>query len=146
MSKTRRPNQSNRPSQGEMSPEVLKKFFSNQSKELENRSKELDLVKYDKQQSYNYANRALEVQSEDRKEERQQKNKLIDYGFWIVILLILLFAGFIGGCFYTGNVNLIISILEISAYVIPSVVGGYFYGLNKGKKASMDQNVEFIDD
>ncbi len=56
------------------------------------------------------------------------------YGFWLTTFMLLLLAVFVTGCIYTDNINIIISVLKVAAYIIPSAIGGYFMGLNKGKK------------
>ncbi|HCY80258.1 MAG TPA: hypothetical protein DHV22_00910 [Xanthomarina gelatinilytica] len=45
-------------------------------------------------------------------------------------------AAFVGGCIYTDNIAIIVSVLKVMAYVLPSAIGGYFVGFNRGKKSS----------
>lgn len=63
------------------------------------------------------------------------------YGFWLTIIVLILLAALVGVCIYTDNIAVIISGLKVIAYVLPSLIGGYFVGLNRGKKYSYAETV-----
>lgn len=73
-----------------------------------------------------------------RKEKRSQVTLFMKYGFWLTIVLLILVALFTYGCIVTKNVHIIVSGLKVVAFVFPSAIGGYFIGLNKGKKQSQE--------
>ena len=125
------------PQSGEkLSIDLIAQFLQNQTEELKNQSQEIELRKLNEQNAYNYGCKALEAQKEDRKEQRSQITLFMKYGFWLTIIILVLATAFVGGCIYTDNIGLIVSVLKVIAYIVPSAVGGYFIGLNKGKKSS----------
>jgi len=125
---------------GGLSTDLIKKFIENQSQELTNESQEIELKKLNEKNGYDYACKALEAQKEDRKEHRKQVTLFMKYGFWLTIVFLIFLALFVWACIYTDNIHIIISVLKVSAYMIPSAVGGYFIGLNKGKKVHKGNN------
>ncbi|MBC6409648.1 MAG: hypothetical protein GDA42_04205 [Ekhidna sp.] len=125
--------------------ELIAQFLENQSKELENATKEIELKKFNEQNAFEYGCKALETQKEDRKEQRTQLTLFMKYGFWLTIFVLLLMSVFVAGCIYTNNINIIVSVLKAIAYVLPSVVGGYFIGLNRGRKSSRDTHSTYAE-
>lgn len=128
--------------------ELIDKFLTNQSLELKNQSQENELRKLNESNSYDYACKALEAQKEDRKESRQQATLFMKFGFALTVIILILAALFIYYCISTGNISLLYSILKGLALVVPSLLSGYFYGLNRGKKISQKdaQTFEVIDE
>lgn len=114
--------------------ELVAHFLQNQTQELKNTSQEIKLRKLNEKNAYEYGCRALEAQKQDRKDQRAQTTLFMKYGFWLTIIILLLFSSFFTICAYTDNIHIVVSILKVMAYIIPSAVGGYFIGLNKGKK------------
>ena len=115
--------------------ELITQFLQNQAEELKNQSREIDLRKLNEQNAYNYACKALEAQKQDRKEQRSHVALFMKYGFWLTIVLLILAACFVGACIYTDNVAIIVSVLKVLAYIIPTAIGSYFFGHNRGKKS-----------
>lgn len=116
--------------------DLVNQFLENQSKELDNATQEIELKKLNEQNAFAYGCKALDAQKEDRKEQREQMTLFMKYGFWLTIVILILMAAFVGGCIYTDNIAIIVSVLKVMAYVLPSAIGGYFVGLNRGKKSS----------
>lgn len=143
---------SNKPNQGSGGPpiDLINQFLENQRKELDNATQEIELKKLNEQNAYNYGCKALEAQKEDRREQRSQTTLFMKYGFVLTIILLVLISAFVAGCIYTGNISIIVSVLKVAAYILPSAVGGYFIGLNRGKKSSNGNNqpsyAEVVDD
>lgn len=130
--------QANDHKQNHSSPplELITQFLENQRKELGNATQEIELKKINEQNAYDYACKALEAQKEDRKEQRAQMTLFMKYGFWLTIVVLALLAVFVTGCILTDNIHIIVSVLKIMAYMLPSAIGGYFVGLHRGKKSS----------
>lgn len=117
-------------------PSLVTQFLENQKQELQNDFQEIELKKSDQQNAYDYGCKALNIQQEDRKEHRSQITLFMKYGFWLIIFILILLSLFVAGCIYTNNIHIIISVLKVIAYILPSAMGGYFLGFNRGKKAS----------
>lgn len=134
-------------SSGEPPPtELITQFLQNQSEELKNQSREIELRKINEQNGYNYACKALEAQRKDREAQRGQVSLFMKYGFWLTMVILLLAATFVVGCIYTDNVALIVSVLKVLAYIVPTAIGGYFLGHNRGKKsATHDKPAEYTE-
>lgn len=129
--------------------DLIHRFLENQSKELEIHTEEVGLRKLNEQNAYEYSCKALEAQKEDRKEQRAQTTLFMKYGFWLTIVILILISVFIGGCIYTDNIFIIVSVLKVMAFIFPSAIGGYFIGLNRGKKHSRSTEssyAEVVDD
>ena len=124
---------------------LITQFLENQRIELDNNSQEIELKKLNEQHAFEYGIKALEAQKEDRKEQRAQTTLFMKYGFRLTIFVLILISVFVGGCIYTDNINIIISVLKVFAYIFPSAIGGYFIGLNKGKKSSQSNNVSYAE-
>lgn len=127
----------------EFPTQLIDKFLSNQSLELKNQSQENELRKLNESNSYDYACKALEAQKEDRKESRQQATLFMKFGFVLTIMILILTSIFIYYCINSGNISLLYSILKGLALMIPTLLGGYFYGLNRGKKISQKESQSF---
>ncbi|MBC6400242.1 MAG: YrzE family protein [Ekhidna sp.] len=124
---------------------LIAQFLENQSKELENATQEIKFKELNEKNAFKYASKALEAQKEDRREERDQLTLFMKYGFWLTVLVLLLMSVFVAGCIYTNNINIIVSILKVIAYVLPSAIGGYFIGLNRRKKSSRDTHSTYAE-
>lgn len=122
---------------------LIEQFLSNQARELANHSEEIELRKLNEKNSFAYATKALEAQKQDRKEEREHKASFMKYGFWLTVVILILTALFVAGCMYTDNMSIVVSGLKVLAYMLPGTVGGYFIGLNKGKKSRNVQSVDY---
>ncbi|WP_286760925.1 hypothetical protein [Salegentibacter sp. UBA1130] len=124
--------------------ELIREFLSNQSKELSNQKEEIELRKLNEKNAYSYGCKALEVQQQDRKESREQATSFMKYGFALTIVVLLLLSAFVGGCIYTGNIGLIVSVMKVLAYVVPSTLGGYFIGINRGRKKGRNESSDSV--
>ena len=118
--------------------ELITQFLQNQAEELKIQAQEIELRKLNEKNGFDYSCKALEVQKEDRKEQREQITTFMKYGFRLTIFILVLGALFVGACIYTDNINLIVSVLKVVAYIVPSALGGYFLGFNRGKKSSVN--------
>ena len=65
------------------------------------------------------------------------------YRFWLTIVILFLIAIFIGGCIYTNNVDIVVSVLKVFAYIVPTAIGSYFVGLTRGKKSRQNNNTNY---
>lgn len=126
--------------------DLLNRFLVNQSKELENESKMIDFRKKNDEFGHTYAMEALKRQSEDRAETRTQRTLFMKYGFWLTIVAFLLFASFIGTCFYTGNVDLVYTFGKWVLIILPVLTSGYFIGLNRGKKSENNSEAQEVEE
>lgn len=124
---------------------LVKQFLENQSKELQNHAQDIELKKLNEKNGYDYACKALDAQKLDRKERRSQITLFMKYGFWLTIIILLLVSCFVGVCVYTDNVGIIVSSMKVIAYILPSALGGYFFGLNRGKKSSGSSGASYAE-
>jgi len=125
--------------------ELLDQFISNQKDQLQLQLKELELRELSEKNTYDYSLKALEAQKEDRKEERRHQRTFMQYGFWLTIIVLFLVAGFVGACIYTGNIGIVVSALKVIAYIVPSLIGGYFIGLHRGRKKAEEEESDIVE-
>jgi len=126
--------------------ELINKIFESQDKEMAIRKQELALAEKEQEQSFKYATKALEFQAQDRIDERKIDKTKLNYGFYYALAILIFFGLFVFGCFYTDNVNLIVSIIKGLALIIPSSFGGYYFGFAKGKKTSQEEGYEILEE
>lgn len=122
--------------------EMVNQFLHNQSIELENATQEIELRKLNEQNAFNYSCKALEAQQKDRTEQRAQTTLFMKYGFWMTVIILIISSLFVLVCIYTDNIAIVVSVMKVIAYILPSAIGGYFIGLNKGKKSN-DNGVSY---
>lgn len=113
------------------SEETLAKLLELQTKELSLRAQEFGLRQKELDHSAKYAEKALEAQVEDRKDERdhqerQSRNKLIAIGIVTVIVL-----GFAGWALYLNKDAIVLEALKLIGSAVIGFGGGYFYGRNR---------------
>ncbi len=116
--------------------DLVKQFLENQADELTNDKERIELEKQNQKHGFDYAVRALEAQREFTSGQRTQQTLFIKYGFALTVIVLLLLGGFTAVCIFTGNQHILIATLKIIAYVLPSSVGGYFFGHYRGRRAA----------
>ncbi len=111
--------------------EALQRFFENQSKELQVRSKEFALRERELDHAAKYSQKALDAQLEDRKDARAMRLKEGTTKYKAVVVLVVLVLGFGGYALYLNKDAIVIEAVKIAGIAVAGFFGGYHYGRNK---------------
>lgn len=118
--------------------DILRSFVENQRLELSLNKERIELQKKQIEYSHLYALKALDVQKQDRNEERQNSLKVQRNLFFIIGVVLFLLLAFGVLCLWLNKDEILKELIKIIGYsVIPSV-GSYFYGLYKGKNKTSE--------
>lgn len=127
-------------------PEMVERIIEVQSREIHVKNKELDvkaheleLLKQKDTNQYQFALASLEAQRDDREAERAHIRRMTKGVIGVVCLALLLLAGTIGSCIFTGNGALAVEILKALGYLVAGGFGGWGIGRKGTKKESSDE-------
>ncbi len=124
-------------------PDLFRKMLDNQASELELRNEELELRKREQEATRQYAEKALEMQAQDRREDRTFHRGLSAklFGFLITVLLIVV-AGF---CYalYLNKDQVVMEIVKAVVYLGAGGVGGYSAKSIKVAKEEKEEDDEY---
>lgn len=126
----------------QLPPALIQQFLDQQTKELGIRTEELALRKRELDSSYQYAEKALNAQVEDRRDERlarrsSRRDRLV--AFVGVLLLVLLFFGWL---LYIGKDEFALEVLKALLFLLTGGTGGYYAGKNQARSAPVDTTPE----
>jgi hypothetical protein len=114
--------------------ELLDKFLDNQGKELQLRSQQLALKQQEDQNSFAFSNQALQVQAQDRKEQREFYLQQQKYTLIMLAFISSLFFGLIGYALHSGKMDFAIELVKAIIYLVSGGLGGYGYARIKQSK------------
>jgi CRISPR/Cas system CSM-associated protein Csm4 (group 5 of RAMP superfamily) len=111
-----------------LSPELFEKFLSQQGQEIVFRKEKLELEKQQDKHSYEFAQKSLSAQVDDREKERiasrtGRRDRMAFAG-----LVLLLFFGFLFYTLYLGKDDFAKEVLKALAFLSAGALGGYATG------------------
>ena len=123
--------------------DMLQQFLENQEREIELKTRELELQKQVQQHNFEYANTALQAQANDRKitlehASRSRRESML----WVIAIALIIF-GFASYALYLGKDRIVEVVIQAIAFVIVGG-GGYEVGKRSGRGKSAPK--EDIDD
>ena len=122
----------------EINPELFKQFLENQKRELELKARDIELVKQRDNNNFEWAKKSLDVQAEDRKQERAYRIRATR-NFFILIGIIV--AGVIALLAFAIAMNKEQVALEVVKAVIFALGGGAGgYAIGKQRKVESPQD------
>ena len=114
-------------------PAFIEKWLDNQSKEIENRHRELELRKQTDNNNFEYAKLALDTKADDTRDERehdsQQHKRILRFAGTMAVVLI----GFLIYCLETGKDTFAIEILKAAIFIASGGFGGYALGARQSQ-------------
>lgn len=111
-----------------LAPDVVKQLADNQAHELQIRADELALKRQENEHNFEYAQKLLAAQLEDRKHQRTADIQSHASRFRYVTLLTIVACFFIGYLAYINKEALALELLKAAVYLAGGAIGGYFYG------------------
>jgi hypothetical protein len=115
-------------------------FIELQDKELSVRSQEIESNGKEMQLYYELAKQNDRSDVEDRKDERVNNQNTLTKVLIFLAFSIVLAIGSLDYALYLGKDEIVTEIIKAIIYIGPSVFGGYFAGLNQGKKQNSDKS------
>lgn len=112
-------------------PDVVSQLAQNQARELQLRAEELQLKKQQDQNSFEYAQQALGVQSADRRESREVYKQTRRDTFVFITVLSVIGIGAIVTFLAMGYDAIAMEIIKGAVLLAGGATGGYFYGKSK---------------
>ena len=125
--------------------ELIRQFVENQRMESELRKEDIELKKQQLSLSHQYALQLLQAQKEDLADQRKYAQKAISKNIIVVFGLLIILLLFGGYCVWIGKDELLKEIFKMLIVALPTAIGGYFYGYNRGKnkqRESYPQEIE----
>ena len=122
----------------EIQTELLQQFLLNQSKELEIRSRELELQHKTEDHNFEYAKSALAAQVEDRKASRDHVYTTKKSMYFFIFGLSLLILAILGYALYLGKDNIALEIIKPIIFLLSGGAGGYAIGKSMTSKQKED--------
>jgi hypothetical protein len=120
----------------QLSPEIAKQIVDNQTKELDLRQREIVLSKESNERQFEFANKQIEAQERDRKDERRYHEKRFIYaliGAFFVVVVVCLFFGY---CLALGKEQIVVELFKALCYGGSFGAGGFAWGHSKGKSSN----------
>ena len=124
-----------------LSPAVVDRIVSNQTKDLELREKEIEQSKLAQSNDHEFALASLKAQAEDRADERKHEANNTKYYLGFAVLVILGLFGLFALAISKGKDQIVMEVLKVIMYVGAGGLGGYSWG-SKGKNSSKNSDNE----
>lgn len=122
------------------SSEMIERFLDLQQQELQLRTEELSMRSQQENNRKSIAESSITANLQDRNNERshlERKSKILFCGATIIILIMVIFAGY---ALYSGKEAIVMKLVEVGAIFVAGFAGGYGY------KASKRHNGQDIQD
>ena len=141
---TEKTNQALEKSEGHASPQApppfLEKWVENQSKEIENRQREIEFQKQSDDHNFEYAKLALHAQENYSEGERshasrQHTRNLIFFGLMTTFLISFLIYSL-----HTGKDQVALEIIKAAIFIASGGAGGYALGIRKSQDKNNTKN------
>ncbi len=98
------------------SSHLVESILTNQAREIELRKQAEDNKKQNLKYNYDLAKQSLQVQLEDRREQRAHQKVLWKWFMWFGAFLILIVSGFVCWALYLGKETFLLEIIRILFY------------------------------
>lgn len=122
-----------------LTPAVVERIVSNQTKDLEIREKEIEQAKLTQSNDHEFALASLQAQVQDRADERKHEANNTKYYLGFAVLIILGLFGLFALAISKGKDQIVMEVLKVIMYVGAGALGGYSWGA-KGKKPTDSGN------
>jgi hypothetical protein len=119
-------------------PEVLEKFVDNQTRELEVRARELQLLEIEKTHAHEFALKSLDAQVQDRKAEREYHRLSLRYGSVFFTAILASVVGVVVYAMHGGFKDIAVEIVKAIGLVLAGGLGGYGVGRTQAKGGAKD--------
>ncbi len=106
-------------------PDLVKTFLDNQTKELEIKAKQLALQKQEDDHGFEFGKAALAAKAQDRNFQREHDLKSRIYTYGLIGIVVLLISGIIFYAMYSGNKDIAMEIIKAIVYLAGGGLGGY---------------------
>ena len=120
------------------SEETVVQMMELQKEELRVKAMELEQRKREDQHSFDFAQKTLELQKEDRHESRIKFAERLKVRYVFVIIVLLIVLGFFGYALHIGQGELVSTLIEKAMYYAAGVLSSY--GYIRFKEKNGDQN------
>jgi hypothetical protein len=115
------------------SEQTLQKLIDNQTRELELKARELGLRQTEIEHGASYAQKTIDAQLIDRKDERIHYRKMSYARYVLSGILSMGVLAFGGYALYLGKDAIVIEALKLIGSAALGFTGGYYYGNGKAK-------------
>jgi cytochrome c-type biogenesis protein CcmH/NrfG len=120
----------------QLSSEITKQLVDNQTKELELRQREIVISKESNERQFDFANKQIEAQERDRKDERRYHEKCFNHALVAALCIIVVICLFFGYCLALGKDQIVVELFKVLCYGGSFGAGGFAWGRSKGKSLS----------
>lgn len=110
-----------------LSEETIAKLLDVQRKELEVKAMELEQRKLEDQHSFEFAQKTLEAQREDRHEDRIKFGERLKVRYVFIVVVLGIVLAFFGYALHLGQGELVGNVLEKVVYYIVGALSSYGY-------------------
>lgn len=124
------------PNEKNLPIEIAEQFIKLQYEEIAIKKAEIELKKQQDQNNYEFSKESLKYQAEDLKDLRSYLTRKDKKGFWIFVMILLLFFSVIFVALFLNKDQLIGEILKTIAWIFGGGATGYAIGRNKQQKNS----------
>lgn len=112
----------------EIAPALFKEFLDNQTKEIELKSREIDLQKQKDDHGFEFAKTALEAQADDRKQLRAFQLKSKRSGHIFTTIIVLFFIVLLITALAMDKDQVALEIIKAVIFMTTGGAGGYAIG------------------
>ncbi|KTD29689.1 YrzE family protein [Legionella maceachernii] len=128
----------NNKSQLALTPAIVERIVSNQTKDLELREKEIEQAKLTQSNDHEFALASLQAQIQDRADERKHEANNTKYYLGFAMLIIAGLFGLFALAISKGKDQIVMEILKVITYVGAGALGGYTWGARSKKTTNSD--------
>ena len=112
----------------EIAPALFKEFLDNQAKELELKSREIDLQKQKDDHAFEFAKTALETQTNDRTQQRSFLARTKRNGHVFAVIIAVIFVTLLITALAMDKDQIALEIIKAVIFIVTGGAGGYAVG------------------
>jgi hypothetical protein len=114
---------------------TVQRFLEVQSRDLQVRMVELELRRTEIDHGAKYAEKTLEAQLQDRKDDREQRRRISNGRLFATVIVIFAVLAFASLALYWNKEAIVMEALKIVGSAVVGFTGGFFYGRGKGMQS-----------
>ena len=127
----------------EIAPALFKEFLDNQAKELELKSREIDLQKQKDDHAFEFAKTALKTQINDRTQQRSFFLRTKRNGYVFAVIIAFFFIALLITALAMDKDQIALEIIKATIFIVTGGAGGYAIGrLRKISSADSSETKE----
>lgn len=123
-----------------LTKDIVDKFLTNQGKELQLKTQELEFQKQKDNHAFQFASESLKAKMQVHGADRTHQQRILTIQACTVAFLALTVGGIVTAAIFKGMETIAIEVVKAVAYIATGALGGYGYGRIGSRDKAQDKD------